>query len=501
LALALNHKLDRAGQVLEVALSNAHKHLGSNADLIGEIEANLRAVRGRVVFDTDKEAGSASPVGPLRLDAETAIDDTPRIDGLPPLPQADQEKRPPDREVSALIEAADQRYPRRIARPLIELAALLGPGEVPVAVLTSKPCIDHCTRRAGDAVSWQAKDLIDALYELQQAGLIVLDETPSVFRIPDDLRRAVRHVTDDYHQSAAAAAAIMVARAEVPDSHAWALCEAAVWLYHESGSALVEAGVHPLLFHVGRDLTSFGALRAAVAFFNRLLADCLRMLGRDHVDTLTVRWHLVDAQRLGGDEGGAVGAYQRLIRAETNALGAHHDVTLGTRSDLGNLYVRLKHYDAAVDTFDRMCADIEALDGRRSFRMFVLRQAAATCRWLRGDYAEAAALLESLLADQLYSIGPADDFTLTTRGLLARCRGDAGDPSGAVAAINELISALRQRLPVDDEEIQQCRLARAHWLSVAERFGEAVEAYRRSCRSYGAPVRWTVRRLPTPGCD
>ena len=55
----------------------------------------------------------------------------------------------------------------------------------------------------------------------------------------------------------------------------------------------------------------------------------------------------------------------------------------------------------------------------------------AYCRGEAGDLAGAAAAYEELLADQLRVLGPDHPDTLAARANLAYCRGEAGDLAGA----------------------------------------------------------------------
>ncbi|MEV7046719.1 tetratricopeptide repeat protein [Amycolatopsis sp. NPDC051061] len=80
-----------------------------------------------------------------------------------------------------------------------------------------------------------------------------------------------------------------------------------------------------------------------------------------------------------------------------------------------------------------------------------------------GDPAGAAAALEEVLADRLRVLGPDHPDTLNARDSLARWRGWAGDPIGAAAAFEELVADRLRVLGPDHPEILIARGNLAYW--------------------------------------
>jgi hypothetical protein len=80
-----------------------------------------------------------------------------------------------------------------------------------------------------------------------------------------------------------------------------------------------------------------------------------------------------------------------------------------------------------------------------------------------GDPAGAAAALEQLLDDYLRRLGPDHPNTLTTRHNLAYWRGEAGDPVGAAAALEQLLDDRLRVLGPDHPDTLTTRHNLAYW--------------------------------------
>jgi ferritin-like protein len=77
-----------------------------------------------------------------------------------------------------------------------------------------------------------------------------------------------------------------------------------------------------------------GDAAGAVAEFERLLTDRLRVLGADHPDTLRTRNNLASCRGRAGDAAGAVAEFERLLTDRLRVLGPDHPDTLRTRGNL-----------------------------------------------------------------------------------------------------------------------------------------------------------------------
>ena len=97
---------------------------------------------------------------------------------------------------SLSIERADNLAPPGLARPVLELAALLDPNGIPLAVLTAAAVAAYCTERLGRTV-----DHDDALHTLHRFSLLAIDEPTATARMHALLQRAVRDHTDPDQQA------------------------------------------------------------------------------------------------------------------------------------------------------------------------------------------------------------------------------------------------------------------------------------------------------------
>ncbi|MER8160039.1 tetratricopeptide repeat protein, partial [Streptomyces sp. NPDC094472] len=107
-----------------------------------------------------------------------------------------------------------------------------------------------------------------------------------------------------------------------------------------------------------------GDVEGAAAALTELLADMVRVLGRNHPDTLTTRNNLACKRGQTGDAEGAVAALAELLGDRVRVLGYYHPDTLVT---LGNLaYWRGVWSDVSSDPTDRRRSNGQRSGKRRS---------------------------------------------------------------------------------------------------------------------------------------
>ncbi|MGW6033442.1 tetratricopeptide repeat protein [Gordonia terrae] len=80
-----------------------------------------------------------------------------------------------------------------------------------------------------------------------------------------------------------------------------------------------------------------GDVAGAIADFEVLLADQVRVLGADHPDTLITRGNLAAWRGESGDVAGAIDDYEVVLADRLRVLGADHPDTLIARHNLGLL--------------------------------------------------------------------------------------------------------------------------------------------------------------------
>jgi hypothetical protein len=98
---------------------------------------------------------------------------------------------------------------------------------------------------------------------------------------------------------------------------------------------------HPVLFRAGRSLGRSGLVAQARDYYQRLHTTARTHLGPDHPDTLTTRHNLTLWRGETGDPAGAVAAFEELLSDCLRVLGPDHPDTLTTRHNLAHWTNRL----------------------------------------------------------------------------------------------------------------------------------------------------------------
>ncbi|MFD7027256.1 tetratricopeptide repeat protein [Streptomyces sp. NPDC059917] len=331
---------------------------------------------------------------------------------------------------SLSIERADQLRPAGLARPMLQLTAMLDPNGIPQTALTSPPALtylnDHRTA-SRQAVPVTAEEAVGALRALHRMNLIdhTSDSDRPAVRVHQLVQRATRDALGASHRAgcivAAADALVLRWPAIEPDPDlARGLRSNASALAIVAEQALFAAGVHEVLFRLGGSLGDSGQLRAAEAHFRGVVQAANEALGPDHAHTLVARHDLAHWQGEAGDPVGAAQAFANLLPDRLRVLGPDHPDTLSTRNDL------------------------------------------AYWQGEAGDPVGAAQAFANLLPDRLRVLGPDHPQTLSNRSNLARLIGEAGDPAAAAAAFSELVAAYQQVLGPDDPNTLITRHNLAH---------------------------------------
>ena len=165
-----------------------------------------------------------------------------------------------------------------------------------------------------------------------------------------------------------------------------------------------------------------------------LAADCERVLGADHPDTLTSRNNLAEAYRAAGRTAEAIALYERTLADRERVLGADHPNTLGSRNNLALAYQAAGRTAEAIPLYERTLADRERVLGADHPNTLGSRNNLAAAYQAAGRTAEAIPLYERTLADSERVLGADHPNTLgiaeQPRGGLPGCGADGrGDPA------------------------------------------------------------------------
>ncbi|MGK8486250.1 tetratricopeptide repeat protein [Nocardia asiatica] len=182
-----------------------------------------------------------------------------------------------------------------------------------------------------------------------------------------------------------------------------------------------------------------GDLVGAIADFEHLLADRLRVFGPDDPDTLDTRDRLASYRARCGDYSGAGTEFEHLLTDQLRLFGPDHPETLRTRRNLASNRGDIGDFAGAIAGFERLVADRARVQGPDHPDTLRTRNSLAYWRADSGDLAGARAEFEQLVADSLRVFGPDHPDTLGARNNLAAFRARSGDLAGAGAEFTRLL--------------------------------------------------------------
>ncbi|KOT90412.1 ATP-binding protein [Streptomyces sp. NRRL F-5755] len=409
----------------------------------------------------------------------------------------------PDAQATALaaawslsIDRADTLRPPGLARPMLQLAALLDPNGIPQDVLTSEPArtylTEHRTAAGQDPTpppsSVPRRDAVRALRALDRLSLI--DHTPDAphraVRIHQLIQRATREAfvpaltsaeQDRYVHTAADALLAAWPDTERDTALAQALRANITALTRHAEDALYRPYVHAVLYRTGNSLGEAGQVAAARDHYQQLTDTVAARLGPDHPDTLTARHVLARWRGAAGDTVGAVTALGELLADQQPILGPAHPAVLAMRADFAHLSGKSGDASGAASAAEKLLVDQTRVLGPDHPGTLGARGLLAYWKGRAGDAMGAVSDYRALLADEERVLGPYHPNTLTTRNHVARWRGESGDRAGAAAASAELFELVRHVLGSDHPVTLSTQISLARWRGEAGDAAEAVAAF------------------------
>ncbi|MFD5519604.1 tetratricopeptide repeat protein [Streptomyces sp. NPDC127066] len=397
---------------------------------------------------------------------------------------------------SLCIDRADTLRPAGLARPMLQLTAMLDANGIPQDVLTSSPALAYLTAHrtrtgpapAGEPAPVSVRDARRALRALHRLSLI--DHTPNTpgshdgtVRVHQLIQRAVRDTfaAHHHHQSARTAGDALLAvwpDIERNTALAQALRANAQALAHHADPALYKPDAHPVLYRMGASLGETGQTTAARDHYQDIAETIGQHLGTDHPDALAARHGLIHWQGESGDAADAAAAYEELVEHMVRVLGENHPYTLATWHNLACQWGRTGDVAGAVAVFEELVKHMVLVLGENHPHTSTARHNFAYWRGEMGD----STALEELLADRRRVLGKEDLRTLRAWENFARWGGEAGDPVGAAAAFAELLEDTVRVLGEDHPRTLAARGNLACWrgeagdpVGAAAAFAELLE--------------------------
>ncbi|WP_405827190.1 MULTISPECIES: tetratricopeptide repeat protein [unclassified Streptomyces] len=380
---------------------------------------------------------------------------------------------------SLSLDRADQLRPVGLARPMLQLTAMLDPNGIPQAALTSEPTLSHLAANRttqhdrGSTPTPRAitaESAIGALRILHRLSLIdhTPDEPHQAVRIHQLIQRATRDALDLDHQSRLARTAADALTAAWPEVErdtelARALRANTTALIACSEDGLYRPDVHVVLYRLGLSFAEAGQVTSARQHFQQLTTTTTHHLGPDHINTLTARSNLAHWRGEAGDPTGAAAEFAAVLKDRLRVLGPEHPDTLTTRSNLAIWQARTGDLAGAVAACTAMLETSLQVLGPDHPHNLSTRNNLTNWRGEAGDPAGAAVEFVALLEDRLQVLGPNHPDTLLTRANLASWLGEAGDPAGAAAAYTAALKDFVRVLGPDHPRTLTTRINFANW--------------------------------------
>ncbi|MEU1284451.1 tetratricopeptide repeat protein [Kitasatospora sp. NPDC005856] len=393
---------------------------------------------------------------------------------------------------SLSIEHADRIRPQGLARPMLQLTAMLDPSGIPDTVLISPPALSHLTRQRTLTTPIpdgpvRAEDATAALRVLHRLNLV--DHTPDTphqaVRVHQLIQRAALDAltpTQRREFARTAADALDAVWPEEEPTATFTLTQAlranTEALISAADHALYRPSVHVVLYRFGRSLGGSGQAAAARDYFQNLVDQTARRRGPDHIDTLAARYNLARWLGEAGDAAGASSALTELLEDWERVVGSDtHFLAPTIRSEIARWQGVAGETVGAASALAGLAEDRRRVLGPDHPDTLNTRHDYANSLGEAGDPAGAAAALAGLAEDRKRVLGPDHPDTLNTRHDLARWQAEAGNVAGAVAAYVKLVEDRERVLGPDHIDTLAARGNLAHWRAEAGDAAGAVAAY------------------------
>ncbi|MFB7216628.1 tetratricopeptide repeat protein, partial [Streptomyces sp. NPDC056255] len=349
------------------------------------------------------------------------------------------------------LDATDQDPHGPLARTALRITAYLDPDGQPAALWTANAFLTYLAQQQPAAVpAWRnfslrrrrrsaartatGDEALAALRLLDRYGLITYDSTENLrtVRIHALTARALRETTPENQRSAAAITAANTLAAIWPNTDhtqrelAGVLRANTDTLTAHAGDPLWKPDPHVVLYLAGTSLLNAHLHSAASVYWARLAADCERLLGDEHSNTLDARTSLASSYQQAGRTNEAITIEERVLADCERILGDEHFYTLTARANLATSYQQAGRTNEAITIEERVLADRERILGDEHPDTLTARANLATSYQQAGRTNDAITLLDHVLADRERILGDEHPDTRSARDALSGWR-SAGD--------------------------------------------------------------------------
>ena len=310
-----------------------------------------------------------------------------------------------------------------LARPALDLAAVLDPAGCPEALWATGPACAYLAacrtpatseRAGGPAEPVTAGQARAALLQLDRYGLITLDEQAGhrAVRIHALTARAARETAPGRQAAAVRAAADAVlalwpgAHHDQPGLTAVLRASTAALTAHTGDALWTPAGGHPLVWRAGLSLLHAGLHHPAITHWEHATGTAVRILGPAHPATLTAQANLAASYDQAGRTGEAITIEEKVAAGRLRILGPEHPDTLTAQGNLASSYCQAGRAGEAITIGEQVAAAAVRVLGPEHPDTLAAQGNLAASYWLAGRAGEAIAILEQVAAASVRVLGP-----------------------------------------------------------------------------------------------
>ena len=257
---------------------------------------------------------------------------------------------------------------------------------------------------------------------------------------------------------------------------------AASWRFDEAEAALGTISSEQAALEganaVAQAYESAGRLTDAIALFEEVLADSLRILGHDHIDTLVFRGNLAGTYQVVGRFDEAISLYEEAVADSVRVFGSGHVAVLKSRNSLAGALMMVGRLDEAISLYEEVVADSVRIFGSDDLATLSVRSNLAGALLAVGRVGEAVVMFRELLADRLRVFGADHSVTIVARKSLAGVCLVAGCVDEAVALYEEVVADQLRVLGPDHPDTLASRGSLAGACRSAGRLADAITLYK-----------------------
>ena len=388
---------------------------------------------------------------------------------------------------SLSLDRADFLAPPGTARNALAFVALLDPGGIPAAVLTSRAACDYICGRHATGTQADESQTRGVLDSLARVGLVTIDPgcVSRTVRMHGLVQATIQQVMPPSileQTTAAAASALLQAWPEhdLDPLSAQALRDCAASLHRAAAELLWVPEAHPVLLRAGQSLDSARLTGPAIAYWQAMIAASSGLLGPGHACTRMARDNLAAAYGAAGRPADAIGIYEQALAEREQVLGRDHPETLTALSGLARACLAGGRQEDAILLHERTLADRGRVLGPDHPVTLASRGDLAAAYLAAGRAPDAIAILQQALSDRSTVLGPDHPDTLSACADLAAALHTAGRLKEALPLYKRTLTDRERLQGATHPDTMTARANLAYAYRSADRLKDALPVYART---------------------